>query len=133
MIRLPAHVRRHLRRYLLLALMSATTVFGLACWAVLATEPGCLLAQGHWSSGARQCYTRLCLLQGDCGQMASPLGRCGRVQPGDSRGHVYFELGNPLPGAGRTASWPADKVGDGTIRARFEDERLVHLDCPAPP
>ncbi|WP_411851585.1 hypothetical protein ACLB90_03160 [Stenotrophomonas sp. LGBM10] len=133
MRRFPASLRRHLRRYLLLALMSATTVFGLACWAVLTTEPGCLLAQGHWSSGARQCYTRLCLLQGDCGQMASPMSHCGRVHAGDSRGRVYFELGNPLPGAGNTASWTADKVGGGEIRARFEDDRLVHLACPVRP
>lgn len=126
-------LHRHLRRYLLLALMSATTVFGLACWAVLTTEPGCLLAQGHWSSGARQCYTRLCLLQGDCGQMASPITHCGRVQPGDSRRHVYFELGNPLRDAGTTAWWTADKVGGGEIRARFENDRLVNLACPVQP
>ncbi len=123
------HVRLHLRRYLLLALMSATTLFGLACWAVLATEPGCLAAQGHWS-GAGQCYTRLCLLQGDCGQPASPMGGCPHLQPGDTRGKVYFHLGNPLPGAAAVAEWPADKAGDGRIQARFDGDRLVSLACP---
>lgn len=121
------------RRYLLPVLMSATTVFGLTCWAILATEPGCLAAQGHWSSGAGKCHTRLCLLQGDCGEMASPIVACNKMQVGDSRGRVYFHLGNPLPGAGAEAEWPAGKADNGSIRARFEDERLVSLACPVTP
>lgn len=111
--------------------MSATTVFGLACWAVLATEPGCLAAQGHWSSGTGQCYTRLCLLQGDCGERAAPIAGCAGLQPGDSRGKVYFQLGNPLGGAGMDAQWSAHKTSSDRIVARFADERLVSLQCPA--
>ena len=118
------------RRYLLLLLMSATTVFGLACWAILATEPGCLAAQGHWSSGISQCHTRLCLLQGDCGERAAPVAGCAALQPGDSRGKVYFHLGNPLPGAGAQARWSAHKASDGSIVADFDGERLTRLQCP---
>lgn len=125
---LARHVRANAARYLLL-LMSATTALGLGLWAVLATEPGCLAAQGHWSSGG-QCHTRLCLLQGDCGQMASPIVGCAQVRPGDSRGKVYFHLGNPLPGAPALARWPAAKESDGIIEARFEGDRLVSLACP---
>jgi len=121
------------RRYLLPLLMSATPVFGLACWAILATEPGCLVAQGHWSSGAGKCHTRLCLLQGDCGEMASPAAACDKVRIGDSRGRVYFHLGDPLPGAGDEAEWPEGKADNGMIHARFENERLVSLACPVTP
>lgn len=126
---LARHVRANAARYLLL-LMSATTALGLVLWAVLATEPGCLAAQGHWSSAGGQCHTRLCLLQGDCGQMASPIVGCAQVRPGDSRGKVYFHLGNPLPGAPALARWPAAKESDGIIEARFASDRLVSLACP---
>ncbi|MCF7752359.1 hypothetical protein KQ945_16490 [Bacillus subtilis subsp. subtilis] len=117
------------RRSLLLSLMAATTALGLACWTMLATEPGCLLAQGRWS-GSGQCYTRLCLLQGDCGQRASPVTGCRFLQPGDGRGKVYFHLGNPLPGANAQARWPTAKESDGIIQARFEGDRLLSLACP---
>ncbi|MEG2803217.1 hypothetical protein [Stenotrophomonas sp.] len=115
-----------------LVLMSATTVFGLAGWAMLATAPGCTLAQGRWS-GAGVCHTRLCLLQGDCGERAAPVAGCAHVQPGDSRGKVYFHLGNPLPGAGALARWPLHKSSAGMIQARFDGDRLVSLACPAAP
>ncbi|MCC7632943.1 hypothetical protein [Stenotrophomonas rhizophila] len=127
-----AHLRRHLARYLLL-LMSATTALGLLLWAIVRTEPGCLAAQGHWSSTAGQCHTRLCLLQGDCGQSAAPITGCAKVKRGDSRGRVYFHLGNPLPGAGNAAQWPDSKAGNSMILARFEDDRLVSLACPVTP
>lgn len=121
------------RRYLLPVLMSATTLFGLVCWAIVATEPGCLAAQGRWSSGAGQCHTRLCLLQGDCGALAAPIAGCAGLKPGDSRGKVYFQLGDPLPGAAAQARWPAHKASDGIIQARFEGDRLVNLACPVTP
>lgn len=132
MTKLPAHLRRHLSRYLLL-LISATTALGLLLFAILGTEPGCLAAQGHWSSAAGQCHTRLCLLQGDCGQSAAPITGCAKVKRGDSRGRVYFHLGNPLPGAGNAAQWPDSKAGNGMILAHFEDDRLVSLACPVTP
>ena len=128
MIALAHHVRAHAARYLLL-LMSATTALGLGLWVVLATEPGCLAAQGHWS-GRGLCHTRLCLLQGDCGEMATPVIGCAHVRPGDSRSKVYFHLGNPLPGAPALAHWQAFKERDGIIEARFEGDRLVSLACP---
>lgn len=118
-------------RAAVLLLMAATTVFGLACWALLATEPGCLLAQGHWA-GAGQCHTRLCAWQGDCGQSASPITGCKELQPGDSRGKVYFHLGNPMPGAAALARWPKAKESDGIIEARFDGDRLLSLACPLP-
>ncbi|XGB23846.1 hypothetical protein KX924_14045 [Streptomyces sp. II-2-2-2] len=89
------------RRYLLPGLMSATTVFGLACWAILATEPGCLAAQGHWSSGAGKCHTRLCLLQGNCGEMASPIVH---ARDGDSRGAAWAILAVHRSGVARRQS-----------------------------
>jgi len=106
MIALAHHVRAHAARYLLL-LMSATTALGLGLWVVLATEPGCLAAQGHWS-GRGLCHTRLCLLQGDCGEMATPVIGC----------------------APALAHWQAFKEGDGIIEARFDGDRLVSLACP---
>ena len=128
MIALAHHVRANAARYLLL-LMSATTALGLGLWVVLATEPGCLAAQGHWS-GSGLCHTRLCLLQGDCGERAAPIAGCAALQPGDSRGKVYFHLGNPLPGAAEQARWPAHKASDGSIVADFDGERLTRLQCP---
>ena len=126
---LPVHWRQRLRRALLPALVSATTVVGLACWGVLGTEPGCLAAQGRWS-GEGQCHTRLCLLQGDCGRLASPVVGCAAVHPGDSRATVYFHLGNPLPSPAAQPRWPLAKESNGMIQARFDGERLLSLDCP---
>ena len=113
--------------------MSATTVFGLACWAVLATEPGCLAAQGHWSSGAGKCHTRLCLLQGDCGEMASPAAACNKVRSATAVAACTSTWAIPCLVRAHEAEWPEGKADNGSIRARFEDERLVSLACPVTP
>ncbi len=78
--------------------------------------------------------TETCHEEGTCGVQSYPAAQCHRLAIGDSVARAYLLLGEPARQEGAAYGWYAHKTDWGIgVTARFEQGRLIALDCPAAP
>lgn len=87
---------------------------------------------GPWSPVREVCITKACYARGTCGVRSYPAAQCHKLRIGDDIGRVHAWLGDHMSASGARYTWHWDKVSHDTgVIARFEDDRLLTLDCPA--
>ncbi len=116
---------RNMRKIISLAFLIICIV-GYVGW--FHTESGCGVRDGHWASNGSYCITRSCYKNQDCGNWASPIGRCNNLEIGDNISEVYFQLGQPLAIDGTTYTWRTNKI-TGQFVAEIDNDQLKDLSC----
>jgi hypothetical protein len=122
------HTLKWRRVVLALAGIALLAVLGLV---VVGPSRACESVGGK-PGGPFLCTTRACYWLGNCGKWAYPQTECSRLTEGDAKAEVYFRLGTPdevFPGG---AKWQAAKDSTELIVAKFREEKLHSLSCPAP-